>query len=80
MSENSLKLYKLLAEILKVDIKKINEKTSPENTESWDSFNGLMIVAEAEKQFGISFSIDEVIGIKNVGDLIKSLGKRGIKI
>lgn len=80
MKENQTKLYKLLGKILKLNLKKINKRTSPDNAGEWDSFNGLMIVAETEKQFGVNFSIDEVVNIRNVGDIIKSLRKKGIKV
>lgn len=77
--DNEKKLYKLLAKILNIPVKNINNKTSPENASSWDSFNSLMIIAELEKQFKVNFMIEEVANIKNVGDIKKYLENRGVK-
>lgn len=64
-----------VGKILNIDSDKINDDTSPENTEGWDSFNGLLLVSELEKNFNVKFDIEEVIAIKNIGD-IKSILKK----
>ena len=46
---------------------------SPENTETWDSFNALVMVTELEEVFKISFSIEEVEGVTCVADIKKCL-------
>lgn len=73
------RLTKILAKVLGVSEKSINDASSPDNVESWDSFNGLMLVSELENEFKISFTIDEVVSIKNVGEIKKALIKHGIK-
>lgn len=73
------KLYKLLSKILEIPAKNINDDVSPENTSSWDSFNGLMIASELEKQFRVRFTIDEIIDVKNVRDIKRHLKNHGIK-
>lgn len=72
------KLLALLGRILKIAPEKITDAMAPENTEEWDSFNGLMIAAELEKTFNIKFSIEEIITTKNVGDIKNNLKKHGI--
>ena len=73
------KLKKILSKTLGVREKEINDDSSPDNIESWDSFNGLMLVSELENVFKISFTIDEVVNVKNVGDIKKALIKHGVK-
>lgn len=77
--QNIQKLYKLLSKILGISTRNINDKTSPDNTPSWDSFNGLMIASELEKQFKIKFTVSEIIDVKNVGDIKRHLMGHGIK-
>ena len=51
---------------------------SPENTPSWDSLNAIILVTEIEKAFGVTFSFDEAMAVKNFDDvnkLVKSKGK-----
>lgn len=69
------KLYTLLSEILAVSPADITDQTSPENTPSWDSFNGLMIAAELEKASGVQFTMEDVLSVKNVGDIKRALDK-----
>lgn len=69
------KLHTLLAEILEIAPEAITDDTSPENTSSWDSFNGLMIAAELEKASGIQFTMEDVLSVKKVADIKKILEK-----
>ena len=56
--DNQKKLYLLLSNVLELELEEINEDTSPENTESWDSFNALVLVTELEETFNVSFTMD----------------------
>ncbi len=69
----------VIAKVLDLEAKAVTDKTGPENTDSWDSFNGLLLVTELEKNFNIKLSIDDVVEIKNVGDIKRMLIKYGIK-
>jgi len=72
-------LKKILANVLGINEDAITNETSQDNTETWDSFNGLMLVSELENAFGIIFTMDEVRQIKNVGDIRAILEKKGAK-
>ncbi len=73
------RLKKILSKVLEVDEKEINDDSSPDTIENWDSFNGLMLVTELENEFKVNFTMDEVINIVNVGDIKKALIKHGVK-
>jgi len=73
------RLKKILSKVLEVDEKEINDDSSPDTIESWDSFNGLMLVTELENEFKVNFTMDEVINIINVGDIKKALIKHRVK-
>ncbi|MEK7644186.1 MAG: acyl carrier protein [Patescibacteria group bacterium] len=71
------KLKTILSKILNLDENSINDATSPDNVESWDSFNGLMIVSELESAFGVKFTMDEVVSVKSVGEIKAALARHG---
>jgi acyl carrier protein len=73
------KLEETLAKSLGIPASTINDQTSPENTESWDSFTGLMMVSELESAFNVKFTMDEVTSVKNVADIKKVLKKHNLK-
>ena len=71
-----MELKKIIAGILKVDASEINDNSSPDNLESWDSFNGLMMISEIEREFNITFTTKEVMSIKNFGDIEKLVNQK----
>ena len=58
----------------------INDQSSPENIESWDSFHGLVLVDELEDNFNIKFTIEEVSDVQNVGDIKRHIKNHNIDL
>jgi len=79
-SENLQKLLEILASVLDIAIGTINDETSPENTETWDSYNGLMMISELENTFNVHFTMDEAIEVTCVRDIKKALKRHGVSI
>ena len=74
MSSNNEKLIALISRVLDIDKNLITDLTSPENTESWDSFNALVMVSELELEFEVHFSIEEVYSVtcfKDIRDILR---------
>jgi len=76
----SNKLYEILSQVFNVDISLINDQSSPETIESWDSFHGLALIDAIEMEFNIQFSISEITDIKNVDDIKKHLKNHSVEI
>ena len=70
-------LYNIIARIFEVSTSQINESSSPQNIENWDSFRGLILFDELETTFNVKFNLDDLLSIKNVDDIKKNLAKRG---
>ena len=49
----SEKLYQIVSEVFNVELNKINDNTSPENLEKWDSFNFYVLLDQIENKFNI---------------------------
>jgi acyl carrier protein len=78
MSVNNDKLKSILARVLDIEKVNINDNTSPENTESWDSFNALLLVTELETEFDVQFTMEEVYAVKCVRDIKMALSSHGV--
>tara|TARA_B100001964_G_C13717189_1_gene372946 strand:- start:76 stop:315 length:240 start_codon:yes stop_codon:yes gene_type:complete len=76
----SKKLYDIISKVFSVQISEINDESSPETIESWDSFNGLILVDELESNFNIKFSVSEIIDVKNVKDIKRYLNNHGVDL
>jgi len=74
----SEKLYQVISNVFNVDVNRINEETSPENLEEWDSFNFYVLLDEIENEFDMKFDLDETLEIKKVGDIKKIFTKQGV--
>ena len=74
----SEKLYRIVSKVFNVDYSKIDDETSPENLEEWDSFNFYVLLDEIENEFNVKFDLDETLEIKKIGDFKKIFQKHGI--
>jgi len=76
---NSERIYKVIARVMDVPISRINDESSPQNIESWDSFNGLVLADELESEFNLKFTMKEIEEVMSVADIKKCLKNYGVK-
>ena len=48
----------------------LNDATTADDIEDWDSLEHISLVVAVEKCFGIKFTMGEVMGMKNVGEMM----------
>lgn len=49
----------------------ITDEMSAKDVERWDSLNHLTMISGVEKEFDIKFKLKELVGMKNVGDMLR---------
>lgn len=78
MSKDSIleRLQDIFRDIFEEDDLVINETTDASTIEAWDSLAHINLLAAIQSDFSISFSIDEITDIKNVGDMIDNIQKK----
>ena len=47
----------------------VNDQTTANDIEDWDSLEHINLMAAVESEFGIKFSMGEVVPMKNVGEM-----------
>ncbi|MBW2988649.1 acyl carrier protein [Candidatus Woesearchaeota archaeon] len=72
------KLKETIARVLNISPDEITNHSSPENIESWDSFNQIMLISELEATYGIKFTMDELQRMNSVGEIKQVLRERGV--
>ena len=55
----------------------ILENTTAADIEDWDSLEHINLIAAVEKEFGMRFTMKEVSGMKNVGEMLDIICERG---
>ena len=48
----------------------ITRETCSDDIEDWDSLEQINLLTAMEKKFGLTFKLDDVRGLENVGDLL----------
>ncbi len=48
----------------------VMEETTADDVEDWDSLMHITLISEVESAFGFKFQMKDVVGMKNVGEMI----------
>ena len=54
--------------------------TTADDIDDWDSLNHITLMSAVEEEFGIRFTMGGVSGMKNVGEMVSIIKKRGKKL
>ncbi len=63
-------VQEIFRDIFDVDDLVITDSTNSDEIEDWDSLNHINLVSAIEQEFGIKFTLIELISLKNVGEMI----------
>ncbi len=67
------KLQEIFADVFGDEELCINEETNADDIVAWDSLTNISILAAVQDEFSVSFEIDEIVAMKNVGEMIKAI-------
>lgn len=54
----------------------LNDHTTADDVEEWDSLSHVQLIVAIEKAFGIKFTSNEILSWSNVGQLVDSIENR----
>ena len=63
----------LVSEHFKIAGTAIKDTLSAKDIPEWDSMNYLLFIADVEKEYNVSFNMDEVLSAQTLGDIRKVL-------
>ncbi|MTI78528.1 MAG: acyl carrier protein [Marinobacter sp.] len=63
------KLLSIVSEIFFLDEEEVTLELTPDDVETWDSLNHLILVTAVEKEFGIKLSMKDIESISNLDKL-----------
>lgn len=64
------KLNEVFREVFDDDEITVNDSTTADDIEDWDSLEHINLVVAVEKKFSIKFNMGEVNNFKNVGEMV----------
>ena len=77
MNENILpKLQTVFTSVFGPAGDNINRETTAKDVDGWDSVAHVLLITSIEKNFEVKFSSREIVGFKNVGDIVDLLAQK----
>lgn len=73
-------LIDLFADVLEVDAASLNNDSSPDNVEQWDSLAAMHLVAGIEEKFETQLSTKEIMKMSSIGLARAALKDKGIDV
>jgi acyl carrier protein len=80
MSVVMTRLTEVFRDVFEDDELQVNERTTAQDVEGWDSLMHVTLMINVEKAFGIRFRSSEVAALKNVGELAGLIASRAAPI
>jgi acyl carrier protein len=70
------RIKEIMADIFHLDPKQIDERTTMDNTDAWDSANHISLVLALEDEFAISFDVVEIEAMTSFFDVVQAVAAR----
>ena len=69
MTEVFRRVQDIFREVFEKPDMLISTDTAPADIHDWDSLTHVLLISKIEKQFAVKFSLDDMLGFENVGDI-----------
>ncbi len=70
----------LVSEKFNIPESAVRDEMSSKDIPDWDSMNYLLFIADVEKEFNVSLSMDEVLGASTLGSIREALRAKGVVV
>ena len=74
------KLNGVFRDVFDDDSIELSDDTTADDIDGWDSLEHITLISAVEKAFKMRFTMKEVSGMKNVGEMMDILAERAKKI
>lgn len=72
------RIHRVVSQVLGVPVSKIDDESSPDTLEGWDSHSHLNLVVALESEFGVSLSPDDVMEMQSVRLITLIFEEKGV--
>ena len=71
-----LKIQEIFRDVLDDEEIILNDNSTADDVEGWDSLTHIQLIVQIEKAFKIKFTSKEILSWKNVGELVNCLSAK----
>ncbi len=81
MDKNTVKsrLTTVFRDVFDDDGTEVSDSTTADDIGAWDSLEHITLISAVEKEFKMRFTMKEVSGMKNVGEMMNIIAERAKK-
>lgn len=76
MSDILLKIKNSFQQAFDIDPEQITIDTTPEDILDWDSLGHVSLTNTLEREFGITFSVDDLMDMEDVRSIVKVINEK----
>lgn len=73
-----MKLETIVANVLSISEDQLNDESNAKNTPNWDSARHIDLMLSIEVAYHVRFSMPEITGLQNLGDMRRLLAGKGV--
>ena len=73
-------LRQLVAKALNIPVESVQDSSSMENTDAWDSLAHMDVILSIEQHFAVNLEGDEIADMQSVAAIINVLKTKGVAI
>ena len=70
------RVYKVISDIFRINMSEIDDDLEVGGTKEWDSLGHIGLIVALEKEFKLTFDVDETLEMDNVYDIVEILEER----
>ena len=70
------RIKEVMSAVFEINLEDINDNTSPDTIDIWDSLRHMNLVAALEEEFSIEFNDDEIVEMMNFALVKTILGEK----
>lgn len=72
------KVYQIVASIFNVSVENVDENSSPDTIEEWDSIKHMNLVLAIEQEFNVQFDDEQAVMMLSVELVLETLKECGV--
>ena len=70
------RITEILADIVDDETLELDDSTTADDVEEWDSLNHVKLIVAVEQAFNVRFEVDEITVPQNVGELVDLVARK----
>ena len=74
------RVFKIVSQVLNIPVEQVNEYSSPENVEQWDSLGHMNLILALEEDLKIKFTDEEIARMTDVNLILKALHNKNVTL